>query len=107
MELKLTRWPEATPPSETRLYQLYRQESLAPYAWSNAPGDVYAAHTHTYHKVLYVVHGSITWLLPELGQEIEAFPGDRLDLPRGTLHAARVGPRGVTCLEAHVEEVIR
>jgi hypothetical protein len=27
-------------------------------------------------------------------------PGDRLDLPARTLHAATVGPEGVTCLEA-------
>jgi hypothetical protein len=28
-------------------------------------------------------------------------PGDRLDLPAGTVHDAVVGPQGVVCLEAH------
>jgi quercetin dioxygenase-like cupin family protein len=51
--------------------------------------------------VIYVFHGSITWILPESNQEIETFAGDRLDLPRGVVHAARVGAHGVTCLEAH------
>jgi mannose-6-phosphate isomerase-like protein (cupin superfamily) len=101
MELKLTRWGGARPPGESELRQLYRQEGLSPYAWSNAPGDVYAQHVHDYHKVLYVLRGSITWILPQTGQEIETRPGDRLDLPRGTVHGARVGPQGVTCLEAH------
>ncbi|OGO36205.1 MAG: cupin [Chloroflexi bacterium RBG_16_57_11] len=101
MELKITRWYRTTPPIEVELLEIYRQEGLSPYSWSNGPGDVYPAHTHSYHKVLYVVRGSITWSLPELGQEIETFPGDRIDLPRGTLHGARVGPGGVTCLEAH------
>jgi quercetin dioxygenase-like cupin family protein len=101
MELKLTCWGGAQPPSEQELRRLYRQEGLSPYAWSNAPGDVYAQHVHDYHKVLYVLRGSITWILPGTGQEIETHPGDRLDLPRGTVHAARVGPLGVTCLEAH------
>jgi quercetin dioxygenase-like cupin family protein len=101
MELKLTRWGGAQPPSERELRRLYSEEGLSPYAWSNAPGDVYAQHLHDYHKVLYVLRGSITWILPQTGQEIETRPGDRLDLPRGTVHGARVGPQGVTCLEAH------
>ncbi len=102
MELKITRWSQPTPPTENGLMQTYRQEGFSPYAWSNGPGDVYPAHSHSYHKVLYVVRGSITWILPGMGQEIETFPGDRIDLPQGTLHAARVGPHGVACLEAHV-----
>jgi quercetin dioxygenase-like cupin family protein len=102
MELKITRWPDTNPPSEAELEAVYRQEDLAPYAWSNGPGDVYSAHVHAYDKVLYVVRGSITWVLPQSGQRIETFPGDRIDLPRGTTHAAEVGRRGVTCLEAHI-----
>ena len=101
MEFKLTRWGKSTSPTEQELRALYRAEGLTPYVWSNGPGDKYAAHTHSYHKVLYVVAGSITWILPDLSQEIETFPGDRIDLPSGTAHAARVGPHGVTCLEAH------
>jgi uncharacterized protein YjlB len=102
MKLKITRWDQPTPPTEAELRQIYRQEGLSPYTWSNGPGDIYPAHTHAYHKVLYVMRGSITWELPEIGQQIETFPGDRIDLPSGTLHAARVGPQGVTCLEAHL-----
>jgi quercetin dioxygenase-like cupin family protein len=103
MELKVTPWAGAQPPTESELYAIYAQEGLTPYAWSNGPGDVYRAHTHSYDKVLYVVRGSITWVLPDTEQLIETFPGDRIDLPRGTPHAAEVGPRGVACLEAHGE----
>jgi quercetin dioxygenase-like cupin family protein len=103
MELKLSRWKRNSPPSEADLLAIYRQEGLSPYSWSNAPGDTYTAHIHGYHKVLYVVRGKITWILPDLGKEIETGPGDRLDLPRGTTHAARVGSEGVTCLEAHLD----
>ncbi len=102
MEIKITRWEQPTPPTEGEIWQIYRQEGLSAYAWSNGPGDVYPAHTHAYDKVLYVVRGSITWELPEQKQEITTYPGDRIDLPRGTLHAACVGPHGVTCLEAHL-----
>jgi quercetin dioxygenase-like cupin family protein len=102
MELKITHWNLPTLPSEDLLMEIYRREGLSPYAWSNEPGDVYSAHVHPYDKVLYVVLGSITWSLPELGREIETTIGDRIDLPRGTLHGARVGPHGVMCLEAHL-----
>lgn len=102
MEFKLTRWAKSTPPTRQELHALYRSEDLSPYEWSNGPGDEYSAHTHSYHKVLYIVSGSITWILPDLNQEIETFPGDRIDLPRGTAHAARVGPHGVVCLEGHI-----
>lgn len=101
MELSVKRWSESAPPTEHELGEIYRQEGLDPYAWSNGPGDRYSPHSHSYHKVLYVVRGSITWLLPERGEEIETHAGDRLNLPAGVVHAAMVGPEGVTCLEAH------
>jgi Uncharacterized conserved protein, contains double-stranded beta-helix domain len=103
MQLSIQHWEKPEPPDEHSLREQFRSEGLSPYAWSNAPGDVYSAHSHSYDKVIYVVRGSITWLLPETDQEIETRAGDRLNLPRGVVHAARVGPRGVTCLEAHRE----
>ena len=81
--------------------QIMQQEGLSPYSWKNSPGDLYAPHSHSYHKVIYVVTGSITFNLPELDRQFRLTTGDRLDLPRGVLHAAVVGPEGVHCLEAH------
>ena len=103
MKLRVVRWDGTQPPTESELRGIYESEGLSPYAWSNGPYDTYAAHSHAYHKVIYVVRGSITWVLPQTGQEIETRPGDRLELPRGVIHAARVGPQGVTCLEGHLE----
>ena len=76
-------------------------EGLSPYSWANAPHDLYAAHSHSYGKVIYVVQGSITFGLPDLGQQITMKPGDRLDLPAGIVHDAHVGAEGVVCLEGH------
>ena len=76
-------------------------EGLDPYAWSNGPHDVYPPHSHGYDKVIFVVRGSITLGLPELGEQIPLKAGDRLDLPAGIVHDAHVGAQGVTCLEAH------
>ena len=78
------------------------QEGLVAGAWSNGPGDRYAAHRHDYDKVLVAAAGSIEFQLPELNEAARLARGDRLDLPAGTLHGAVVGPHGVSCLEAHL-----
>ena len=77
-------------------------DGLSAHAWSNGPGDRYAAHAHGYDKVLVAATGSITFSLPDLGRSVALVAGDRLDLPADTAHGARVGPDGVTCLEAHL-----
>jgi quercetin dioxygenase-like cupin family protein len=79
-----------------------RAEGLAASAWSNGPGDRYAAHEHAYDKVIVVAEGSIAFGLPDLGRTVDLAPGDRLELPAGTRHDALVGGAGVTCLEAHL-----
>lgn len=96
----VTRWADSTAPTESTLMRLCADEGLHPYRWSNNPNDTYAAHSHSYNKVIYVVRGSITFGLPELGQSLELRAGDRLDLPAEVLHNAQVGAEGVVCLEA-------
>ncbi len=81
------------------LEKLLSSEGLSsPRWWSNGPGDTYARHEHPYHKVLYCAEGSIVFHLDDRDEELR--PGDRLDVPPGTPHAATVGARGVTCVEA-------
>jgi quercetin dioxygenase-like cupin family protein len=100
--VRLTPWnDQAPPPDESAARALLASENLAPYAWGNPPNDRYPPHRHPYHKVLVCLSGSIVFELPELGRSLELRPGDRLDLPPDLLHAARVGPDGVVCLEAH------
>lgn len=77
-------------------------EGLAASAWSNGPGDRYAAHEHDYDKIIVVESGSIAFGLPVEGRTLALGAGDRLELPAGTQHDATVGPDGVRCLEAHV-----
>src|SRR3984893_13691357 len=75
------------------------KEAAACYDWSNGPGTVYGAHTHSYRKILYCLRGSIRFDLVATGELIGLEPGDRLELPPGMPHAAVVGPGGVTCIE--------
>lgn len=104
VEPRVSPWDGREPPTEERVQRLMEAEGLRPYRWSNGPGDVYPAHRHPYHKVLYVVQGSIRFDLRP-GGSIDLRPGDRLDLPAGWEHAAVVGADGVVCLEAHVDAV--
>ncbi len=57
--------------------------------------------------MLYCLSGSIVFHTKgdaaeggEQLDDIELYPGDRLDLEPGTDHAATVGPAGVECVEA-------
>jgi quercetin dioxygenase-like cupin family protein len=95
------RWAANAPPDEPELRRRLADEGLRPYGWSNGPGDIYAAHSHAYDKVIYVVRGAITFSLPERGERVTLQAGDRLDLPAGIVHNAMVGAQGVACLEAH------
>jgi quercetin dioxygenase-like cupin family protein len=94
-------WDSPDPPSESAIRNILAEENLKPYGWGNNPGDVYQAHTHGYHKVIYVLQGSITFGLPQEGRQVTLNAGDRLELPAGTQHNATVGENGVRCLEAH------
>ena len=88
--------------SETDDALRLRGEGLEPTAWSNGPGDRYAAHEHGYDKVIVVTRGTIRFALPARRDELLLDAGDRLELPAGTTHDAVVGPHGVACLEAHL-----
>jgi len=101
MRFKIVRWNQSIPPTPAELQTQLIAEGLFPYDWANAPGDTYAPHVHDYDKVIVVVRGSITWVLPETNESFETRAGDRIELPRGTWHAAQVGPQGVMCLEGH------
>jgi uncharacterized protein YjlB len=87
-------------PDRAGLAERLRREGLDPAPWSNGPGDTYAAHRHGYDKVLVVAAGSIVFGTP--AGPVALSMGDRLDLPAGTEHDARVGSAGVTCLESHL-----
>jgi len=100
-EVIVKRWPEDKIPDETEIRKMLADEGLEFYQWSNWPRDVYSAHNHPYHKVIYVLQGSITFGLPDKDDRVTLNTGDRLELSAGTNHDAVVGDQGVICLEAH------
>ena len=101
--MQVIRWQGEELPQEHELRSRMQKDGLAPYSWSNGPGDTYAVHSHTYEKVLYCVRGSIRFVLPdspEGSRAIDLAAEDCMILPARTRHSAHVGPQGVTCLEA-------
>ncbi len=103
--MQVIRWQGDAGPQEQELRKRLQQEGLPYYTWSNGPGDVYSAHTHSYEKVLYCILGSIRFVFPDQLDASGTFafvdlePGDCMILPSGVRHSAQVGPRGVTCIE--------
>lgn len=104
--MQIIRWQETTLPQEQELRKRMQQEGLSPYSWSNGSDYSYAVHSHSYEKVLYCLHGSIRFTLPDSREAsgkmsvVDLGPGDCLILPAGTRHGAEVGSQGVTCMEA-------
>ena len=86
------------PPGRPEIRAKFEEEGLSPSDWGNGPNDRYGWHSHTYHKVLYCVSGSIVFHTHDGDLELEA--GDRMEIEPGTEHAATVGPEGVRCMEA-------
>jgi quercetin dioxygenase-like cupin family protein len=98
---RVTIWSHDRPFSVQAAAERMKAEGVPYYRWSNGPGDVYPAHDHPFHKVIYVLQGSITFALPDTDAQFTLNTGDRLDLPAGIAHSAVVGRHGVACLEGH------
>jgi len=94
--------PGSPPPPEEAIARRLREEAEHCYRWSNGPGAHYGVHSHPYRKVLYVAHGSITFL--PIGQpQVTMGHGDRIEIPPGTPHSALVGAEGVVCWEGRAK----
>jgi quercetin dioxygenase-like cupin family protein len=89
---------EGGQPSPDQIKARFEQEGLSPHDWGNGPRERYSWHSHSYHKVLYCVSGSIVFHTED--GDLELQPGDRLEVEPGTEHGATVGPEGVKCMEA-------
>lgn len=71
-------------------------EGFSVWAWTDPPGSNYQPHSHDHDESLWVVRGEI--IFGAAGREFRLGPGDRLMLPKGTVHTARAGADGATYL---------
>jgi quercetin dioxygenase-like cupin family protein len=102
MDLKVTPWPDDTLPTEDELQDYFENQELKVLRWSQPSQGTMAGHTHGYHKVLFVLEGTVKFEFPTRHQTINLKVGDRLDLPAGVRHNVEAGDAGVRCIEAHV-----
>jgi len=98
MAIRLT--PEAAPDEEIAKGLFAAENCPHPRRWSGGPGEEYPWHGHGYHKILFVLAGSITFE-DEERRTYHLKAGDRLDIELGTEHTATAGPDGVECLESY------
>ena len=96
MRLERIPWDGSGVPSEEALHRLLEAEGFGVFCWRDGPGATYTAHAHDHDESLWVVDGEITFGAD--GGELRLGAGDRLMLPRGTVHTARAGPHGATYL---------
>ena len=96
MELELIPWVQEHEPDATELRRRLGGEGFDVTVWSDPPGRKYTPHRHDHDESLWCLDGSIVFAIA--GKEYPLTPGDRLMLPRGTVHAAEAGVSGATYL---------
>jgi len=62
------------------------------YVWQDAPHEFYPDHTHAIQTAHIILQGEMT--LTVRGQSKTYRVGERVDVPAGVEHSARMGPDG-------------
>jgi hypothetical protein len=88
MSAKVSRGSVSPTVELDEVLEVMRAEGVAPYRSSNSPYDGYPPHSHTYHKVLYCVRGTIRFVLVAENESLEL---GRLSARSGT----RVGAQRI------------
>jgi quercetin dioxygenase-like cupin family protein len=81
---------------ESALRRQLEREGFSVWSWTDPPGADYQPHSHDHDESLWVVAGEIVF--GANGKEFRLEAGDRLMLPKGTVHTARAGSAGATYL---------
>ncbi len=99
-KVAVTLWEGRKRPRLEELREQLAREGYQAVKWASNPNQVYLAHAHIYGEVLWLVEGSLTLVLPADRRMLELNPGDRVEVPAGTLHGTQAGPEGALYLAA-------
>ena len=92
MRLERIPWSERDAPTAETLRDRLAADGFDAFEWTDAPGADYAPHAHDHDESLWVIDGEIVFGAD--GRTFRLGPGDRLMLPKGTVHTARAGSAG-------------
>ncbi len=96
MRLELIAWNTGETVDEDVLRERLLQEGFDVCRWRDEAGADYQPHSHDHDESLWIVEGEMVF--SAAGREMRLRAGDRLMLPKGTVHTARAGAAGVTYL---------
>jgi quercetin dioxygenase-like cupin family protein len=99
MQLRKYRWSRDYESAEEELAGLLATKHIIATRWAAAEYQEFPEHSHTYHKQLWCVEGSIQFMVQ--GRPFSIQPGDTLDIPANTPHAAQAGFAGSVCYETN------
>ena len=94
MELEVIRWTGKGAPKDRELQRRLVEDGFEVIRWDDPPNAWYEPHSHDRDESLWCIAGEITFGVG--GNEYKLGPGDRLMLPRGTVHSARAGAGGAS-----------
>jgi quercetin dioxygenase-like cupin family protein len=92
MELEVIVWRATDRPVEAELRRRLEEEGFSVWAWRDKPGATYEPHKHDEDESIWVVEGRIAFGVG--GREYPLVAGDRLMLPKETVHTAVAGAEG-------------
>jgi mannose-6-phosphate isomerase-like protein (cupin superfamily) len=72
--------------------ELHREGFLHTFVWQDGPGAFYPDHTHGGETAHIILEGEMT--LTQNGETRTYQAGERVDVPAGAVHSAKMGPRG-------------
>jgi quercetin dioxygenase-like cupin family protein len=96
MRLELIPRDEGDAVDEDAWRERLLQEGFDVCRWRDEAGADYPPHSHDHDESLWIVEGEMVF--SAAGRELRLRAGDRLMLPKGTVHTARAGGDGVTYL---------
>lgn len=74
------------------LKQLEHEGFSHTFVWQDAPNTSYSDHTHETETAHIILSGEMSLTMDRRTQIYR--PGDRCDVAAGTVHSARMGPKG-------------
>lgn len=102
MRLERIEWKGEARPDEDAMRRQLKEEGFSVFCYQDVPGANYEPHEHDHDESLWMIEGEMTFGAG--GRKWPLGAGDRLMLPKGTVHTAVAGPKGAKYLIGQKEE---